>query len=155
MKGEAQANAMSVCVCATRQRRSHTGLLPCATCRVQCWRSPRGRARAAAELIAHCRSAPFLFFFTHRVSLHSTLGRSQGEGSQVWRIARGRSIAGHQGSSRDMKALALLCKPGHSAHKRRAVRNFLRRLVPERLFKTSLFMLFKEASSTSYMRICI
>ena len=27
MKGEAQANAMSVCVCATRQRRSHTGLL--------------------------------------------------------------------------------------------------------------------------------
>ena len=30
MKGEAQANAMSVCVCATRQRRSHTGLLSCA-----------------------------------------------------------------------------------------------------------------------------
>ena len=111
MKGEAQANAMSVCVCATRQRRSHTGLLSCATCRatcrVQCWRSPRGRARAAAELIAHCRSALFLFFFTHRVRLHSTQRRSQGEGSQVWRIARGRSRTPRQQSRYESTCFAL------------------------------------------------
>ena len=111
MKGEAQDTAMSVCLCATRQRRSHTGLLSCATCRatcrVQCWRSPGGRARAAAELIAHCRSALFLFFFTHRVRLHSTLGRSQGEGSQVWRIARGRSRTPRQQSRYESTCFAL------------------------------------------------
>ena len=99
----------SVCVCVQQDKEDHTldscRVLYSATCRVQCWRSPRGRARAAAELITHCRSALFLFFFTHRVRLHSTLGRSQGEGSQVWREVG----AGHQGRSRDMKALALLC----------------------------------------------
>ena len=74
---------------------------------MQCWRSPGGRARAAAELIAHCRSALFLFFFTHRVGLHSTLGRSQGEGSQVWRIARGRSRTPRQQSRYESTCFAL------------------------------------------------
>ena len=74
---------------------------------MQCWRSPGGRARAAAELIAHCRSALFLFFFTHRVRLHSTLSRSQGEGSQVWRIARGRSRTPRQQSRYESTCFAL------------------------------------------------
>ena len=47
-----------------------------------------------------------------------------------------------------MKALALLWKPGHYAQETLS-EIVLQRLVPERLFKTSLFLLFQEASSTA------
>ena len=134
MKGEAQANAMSVCVCNKTKKIKHWTLVVCyLSCALMCYFSYAlvcylscavlaitGRTstcRCRVDLIAHCRSALFLFFFTHRVRLHSTLGRSQGEGSQVWRIARGRSRTPRQQSRYESTCFALETRA--TTHKRR------------------------------------
>ena len=133
MKGEAQANAMSVCVCNKTKKITHWTLVVCyLSCALMCYFSYalvcylscavlaitgrtstcRGRVDCTLSIrsllvLLHTQSGAPLY--NHRVRA-AKCGGSREVG------------AGHRGSSRDTKALALLWKPG-PLRTRDAVRN--------------------------------
>ena len=106
MKGEAQANAMSVCVCNKTKKITHWTLVVCyLSCALMCYfsyalvcylscavlaitgRTSTCRCRVDCTLsirsllvLLHTQSGvPLYTRLNHRVRLHSTLGRSQSE----------------------------------------------------------------------------